>query len=51
MLTAAQGKAVLAGKQGSQDDVGVLSLAETVGNMGYWYWYIQSESLSWSEQV
>lgn len=51
MLTAAEHKSVLAGKGGSQDDARVLSLAETVGNMGHWYWHIQSDSLSWSEQV
>lgn len=51
MLTAAEHKTVLAGQGGSQDDARVLSLAETVGNMGHWYWHIQSDSLSWSEQV
>ncbi len=51
MLTAADNKTVLVGRGGSQDDARVLSLAETVGNMGHWYWHIQSDSLSWSEQV
>ncbi|MBT6959855.1 MAG: PAS domain-containing protein, partial [Rhodospirillaceae bacterium] len=51
MLTAAEKKTVLAGQGGSQDDARVLSLAETVGNMGHWYWHIQSDSLSWSEQI
>jgi signal transduction histidine kinase len=51
MLTAAADKTVSASENRVSDDARVLSLAETVGNMGHWYWHIQADSLSWSEQV
>lgn len=38
-------------RAGSPDDARMLSLAETVGNMGHWHWHIQSDSMSWSDQV
>ncbi len=36
---------------GLQDDAQLLSLAESVGNMGHWYWHIQSNVVTWSDQV
>lgn len=38
-------------RMGPHDDARVLSLAETVGNMGHWHWHIQTDSMSWSDQV
>lgn len=39
------------GVSGTADDSRILSLAETVGNMGHWYWHIQSNVMTWSDQV
>lgn len=38
-------------KTGAHDEARVLSLAETVGNMGHWHWNIQTDFMSWSDQV
>jgi len=29
----------------------VLSLAESVGNMGHWYWQTDTDAMTWSDQV
>lgn len=51
MLADAVNKSEAQGQTGAHDDARVLSLAETVGNMGHWHWNIQSDSMSWSDQV
>jgi PAS domain S-box-containing protein len=35
----------------AQDDMRVLSLAESVGNMGHWYWQTDTDAMTWSDQV
>jgi len=39
------------GQQDTDDDARVLSLAESVGNMGHWCWQIVSDRMTWSDQV
>ena len=51
MLIKTMTKNVSDSMAGTQDDARVLSLAETVGNMGHWYWHIQSGVMSWYDQV
>lgn len=51
MLTAAVKNSVSKKGGAAENDARVLSLAETVGNMGHWHWHIQTDSLSWSDQV
>ena len=51
MLTDEKATTVLELNSGPQDEAQLLSLAETVGNMGHWYWHIQSNAMSWSDQV
>lgn len=51
MLVDAMTKTGAQSQTGAHDDARVLSLAETVGNMGHWHWHIQADSMSWSDQV
>ena len=51
MLTDAKAKTVPKMPSGLEDEAQILSLAETVGNMGHWHWHIQSNAMSWSDQV
>ena len=51
MLTDAKATPVLELNSGPQDEAQLLTLAETVGNMGHWYWHIQSNAMTWSDQV
>lgn len=51
MLAAAADKSVRVRGNKGHEESRVLSLAETVGNMGHWYWHSHDDSMSWSEQV
>ena len=37
--------------QKAEDESRVLSLAESVGNMGHWYWQTDTGAMTWSDQV
>jgi hypothetical protein len=39
------------GSHSMGDDTRILPFAEAVGNMGHWYWHIESNVVSWSDQV
>ncbi len=51
MLVEAAEQKVSKHRKDAEDDARVLSLAESVGNMGHWYWQTETYALTWSDQV
>ncbi|MEQ9110308.1 MAG: ATP-binding protein [Rhodospirillaceae bacterium] len=35
----------------AEEGAGLLSLAETIGNMGHWHWQVETDTMTWSPQV